>query len=77
MVVTKDGDRIRSYLDGVLVGEVSIVFVIDMFVPTGGSTYLGAANGSNTTPFPGLLDEVAIYDYELTQAQVTAHYTGS
>jgi len=77
VVITKDGSRIRSYLDGALNTDVSVAFLADMFTPTGGSTYLGTADGSDTTPFPGLLDEVAIYDYELTQAQVTAHYTGT
>jgi len=78
VVVTKNGADIVSYWDGQLSESISSVLVADMFLATTGPLYLGAKDGAaDSEPFPGLLDEVAVYDYVLTPAQVAAHYAGT
>lgn len=71
IVGTCDGTNLKIYVNGVLEGTTS----------TGGNTIgaqtgplvLGASGGS-VDNYNGYLDEIAVYSYALTQAQVTAHY---
>ncbi len=75
LVVTKDGGTLNSYWDGQPVQSYSSGLVADMFLSTSGPLYLGAKDGAaDSEPFPGLLDEVAVFDYALSAAQVAAHY---
>jgi hypothetical protein len=68
-------DRIQLYVDG-----VSSLSSVTGTIPTSTTNaandhYLGARNISNTSidlPFTGQIDEVGIFDYTLSQSEVTA-----
>jgi len=78
LVVTKNGSTVKFYWDGQGIYSVSNSLIADMFTTTTGPLYVGAADGAaDTTPFPGTLDEVAVYGYTLTDAQVSAHYNAN
>ena len=65
---TFDGDTLRVYVDGVLEGESEIG------IPIAGSDldlWIGADDfGRPTDAFPGLIDEVRLYDRALTEAEI-------
>src|SRR5919205_3175222 len=77
VVATQDGSGMALYVDGAPVGTDPATG----HVPYWGNWHIGSGNLSgwpsepSSTAFSGWLDEVAVYDYALTQAQVTAHYT--
>lgn len=74
IVGTCDGTDLKIYINGVLNGTTSLAGHT-IGVQTGPLT-LGAGSGGGTTGdrYSGYLDEIAVYSYALTQAQVTAHY---
>lgn len=72
LVFTWGADTLKCYLDGVL----SATRTISGFVPavaTSGNVNLGSRI-TTQQPFYGYLDEFAVYDYVLTDAQVLFHF---
>ncbi|MHB8511490.1 MAG: LamG domain-containing protein [Actinomycetota bacterium] len=71
--LTSDG-FIHVYVDGALVGTSS--HALTNLVFSGTTATIGAAVGGNyvNQVMVGAIDEVAYYNYALTQAQVTAHF---
>lgn len=71
VVCTKTGATVKLYLDGVdVTGSVANQTV--------SSNALSGAFGASRTgaqPFPGTLDEVALYNTALSAARVSAHYS--
>ena len=72
LVVTYDGSVITVYLDGQSFGTQTIG-QIQTLVP-GSGLFMGSGTAS---PFPGSIDEVAIYDHVLTPQQVSSHWAAS
>jgi hypothetical protein len=69
VIATYDGTQLRLYIDGILAaGPTTLTYSINA-----GSQLQIGRHGSGTY-YPGLIDEVAIYNYALTQTQVTAHF---
>lgn len=68
-VYDNPNDQIKLYVGGKLVGTAPFTTPWD----ARGGTILGAANhyGTLADYFPGSLDEVQLFDYQLTDAQVT------
>ena len=65
---TFDGDTLRVYVDGELEGETDIGVDI---APSDLDLWIGADdNGRPTDSFPGVLDEVRLYDRALTQGEI-------
>lgn len=71
VVGTYDGTQARLYVNGSLTGGPTTVSV--SLATTFAS--IGADGSSPIEFFPGTLDEVAIYNYALSAAQVSNHYT--
>jgi hypothetical protein len=71
VVATYDGFTLVMYVDGERRGQR----LNEELVPVITSQFqIGRMSPSNWKPFNGRLDEVAIYDRALTEAQVSAHY---
>jgi len=70
IVVTKDGSARAIYVDGIARTQL---LTDDTVLSNALPLYIGGDGGA--TCFKGSLDEVAIYDYALTAAQVLEHYT--
>jgi hypothetical protein len=63
----------RLYVDGVLRGgPSSATYVLNAH--TSAFTVGAQSGGAGTNPFPGLIDEVAIYNRALSATEVSAHY---
>ncbi|MGH9280258.1 MAG: RHS repeat-associated core domain-containing protein [Acidimicrobiales bacterium] len=72
VTATHDQITLRLFVDGGLVG------IATTGVPTvyeGRGTRIGLWSYGPSGPFVGDLDEIAVYDHPLTQAQIQAHYT--
>ncbi|MCB0911275.1 MAG: PKD domain-containing protein, partial [Propionibacteriaceae bacterium] len=74
VVATQADDGMKLYLDGVLVGTNPQAAAQNYtgYWKVGGDTTWGSDAYLN-----GTIDEVAVYSVELTQAQVTNHYTAA
>ena len=70
-VATYDGTTMITYLDGKLEGSASNAGSITHHTE---SLYIGAFKNLTTGNFPGRLDQVRIYDYAKTPAQVAWEY---
>jgi hypothetical protein len=71
ILATDDGSSVKIYLDGVLKASASTTLAL-----TPNTKPLNVARANNNAYFfNGSLDEVAIYSYALSAAQVQAHYT--
>jgi len=70
VVGTYDGTTARLYYDGKLAGQIAtkINTVLD------GTFHLGANIDEHTRDFLGLVDDVAVYDRELTAEEIGDHY---
>ncbi len=65
---TFDGDALRVYVDGVLEGEKDIGVDI---APSDLDLWIGADDfGRATDAFPGLIDEVRLYDRPLSEGEI-------
>ncbi len=73
LIITKVGTSMSIYFDGVLQKTGAVVATLDS---GNGSTLIGA-RGGNTQNWTGKIDHVAIFDYALTQPQITALYGSS
>jgi hypothetical protein len=81
------GERFQVFVNGSMVGEVvdDDVSEVAAGIQLHESIYTGPAdlwigqqfNGDDDWTFRGLIDEVAIYDYALTPAQIAAHYAAA
>jgi hypothetical protein len=69
-------NQIMIYLDGKLVKTASVTFTSSTFVNSSpdGADYLGS--GAGVDYFNGYLDDVKIFPYARTAAQIKADYTG-
>jgi hypothetical protein len=68
LVGTYDGANVKMYVNGVMVTSTAFA---GGNISNSGTPTIDAAS---TSFFPGTIDEVAIYNYALTQTQVTKHY---
>lgn len=74
IAVTFDGTTARTYINGTKDNERTVSFVIQQ--PVNNWT-IGAMNDFYppwTNQLPGAIDELAVYDYALTPAEVLVHY---
>jgi Concanavalin A-like lectin/glucanases superfamily len=71
VVMTFDGTNLRLYQDGVFVTMNSDGKDLG---DNEEGVYFGRGNTSSYGRYRGLIDEVAIYDKQLTQNRITAHY---
>ena len=74
LVGTFDGTALRLYLNGVLIGKKS--YTGSFGAPTN-PFEIGRYAGVNTTAFNGAIDDVALYNYPLSQQQVAIHYSAA
>jgi hypothetical protein len=71
LVVTYDGTNMRLYVDGVLrAGPSSSTYAMNAHT----SPFAVGATSGGGNPFPGLIDDVAIYNVALSAQQVEEHY---
>lgn len=71
IVATWNGSNsVKLWIDAVEIGEDTTT------TPSYTGTYVqvGGIRGGATLPFQGYIDEVAVYDYALTQTQIESHY---
>ena len=73
LVLTYDGTNAVFYVNGSAFGT----FPVAQYLANNGSADMLVGQGPNTGQFPfdGYVDEVAIYNYALSSAQVATHYT--
>jgi hypothetical protein len=72
LVGTYDGTTARLYVNGILANSAAATLVANTTEPfTSGET---AFNGGWTDPYPGRLDEVAVYNTVLSQTRIQVHY---
>ena len=69
-VVTKNGSTVKIYVDGV---EGTTIVLSQTLIDVSATLRIGA-HQSATEYFKGTLDELALYSYALSPAQVAAHY---
>jgi len=76
LVVDRDADEMRRYVDGKISGTVDDISSVTGSVDNlGESVLIGKrANPSANIPFNGTIDEVRFYKRALTTAEVTARY---
>ncbi|HTI98396.1 MAG TPA: LamG-like jellyroll fold domain-containing protein, partial [Dongiaceae bacterium] len=75
-VCDKDSKTVLLYVDGVT-NAVGTIEVAGGILSTTNTMSIGSRQSGTTTfnnQFRGLIDEVAVYNYALTPARVTAHY---
>ena len=76
-IVDAGESEVSIYMDGepqeVIVGDAK---KLDTFIPFVEPVYIGAANNRGNVErfFPGIIDEVRIYDRPLTEAEVTRNF---
>ena len=69
LVVTYTPGILKAYVNGELVGTLNIT------LNTGSSEfYVGSNAGDLTSNFEGIMSDVAIYGYELTNGKIKSHY---
>ncbi|HEY4179972.1 MAG TPA: LamG domain-containing protein [Kofleriaceae bacterium] len=74
-VATYDGDRTHMFIDGEAFDGNQNVGTLP--AGTGGTLVIGDNSPGQFNKINGRLDEIAIYDHALTQAQIAAHYAAS
>lgn len=73
VVATYDGATLTLY-NNAAVNGVPLAVAVTLNLNTYDTGLGFPANFLGGTPFNGTLDELALYDYALTQAQITTHY---
>lgn len=66
------GTSITTYLNGVQLGTAAVT--ASTIATTTNQINIGARPNNSSNYFPGVMDEVAIYNYALTSSQIAAHY---
>lgn len=75
VVVTYDGATARVYVNNKLDASAAIPFDATGFEPNPEAPFqIGARNNGDGLPYAGVVDEVAVYNYALSSAQVLKHY---
>ncbi len=75
VVLTSDGTNVNLYTDGsVKATDTGFVFGTDIMANSAEPLYIGIRNGLGLA-FNGVIDDVAIYDYALTETQVSNHWS--
>lgn len=74
LVITKSGQAVIMYNNGVSVVNTSISPVSDNFTNAGIQTAIGAYSAGATEYYPGIVDEVYVWNRALTPAEVTLIY---
>jgi hypothetical protein len=69
----RQGGSIKTYVNGKLDRESETPA---MLAPSGGALKIGREPFSNLYWFDGLMDDLRIYNYPLSQAEITALYSG-
>ena len=69
VAMTYDGSSLNLYVNGVLDGSMPVTGAI---LPTPEVVRIGARLGVNQLHFKGLLDEVALYNYALSESEIQA-----
>lgn len=77
VVVTFDRPTLNLYVDGNLVQTESRDFDIHITGTGGDSFAIGEDGPFSASYFPGSIDDVAIYNYALTETQIDAHFVAS
>lgn len=72
VVGTYDGSTARIYVDGVLQNSQA-----DTFTSSGAALQIGAYAQASSTTFPGIIDEVAIYQFAASDEQVALIFNQS
>jgi hypothetical protein len=70
-VYDRPANRIRLYFNGTEVGSRSVTGDL---TPRNAEFIIGSDHGGNESVLNGEIDEVAVYDKALTQAQIAKHY---
>lgn len=74
VVLAYDGTTARIYVNGKLDGSTTIAFGASGFEPNPEAPFqIGARNSGDGFPYQGIVDEVAVYNYALSSAQVLKH----
>lgn len=71
LAVSYDGSTLRAYVNGVEVGSLAQAITLDWGEE---SFVLGRVSTQSTLYFRGVLDEAAVYDVALSEAQIQEHY---
>ncbi len=74
VMCTFDGSTITVYVNGTSTGTSS--FAGAMTGSSANAFYIGEDSSTGTTFFTGLIDDVRLYNYTLTSAQIKALYNG-
>ena len=74
VVVTYDNATAKVYVNGALDVSASIPFDASGFEPNPEAPFqIGARNSGDGFPYNGVIDEVAVYNYALSAAQIQGH----
>lgn len=73
VVLTYDGTTARIYVNGVLDATAALAFPGGFDPNTVAPYQIGARNAGDGFPYDGIIDEVAVYNYALTPAQIQSH----
>ncbi len=74
VVVTVNTTSFKMYLDGTLIQDRTISNPASIIADINPNKFIGR-NINNTNRFFGLLDEIAVYDRELTSTEITENYS--
>jgi hypothetical protein len=71
VVLTWNSTNMKMYVNGVLIGTLSAGAIDDL---TAYNYFIGAGNAANALPFSGLVDELYLFDYDISQSDVNLLY---
>ncbi|MFC1600634.1 LamG domain-containing protein [Patescibacteria group bacterium] len=75
VVGVKDASSIKLYIDGLLVNTDNNIST-DGSIENDDTFYIGIDGDGTSNPFDGFIDEVKVYRYALSEAQVKTDYQG-
>ena len=71
MAGTYDGNAVKLYQNGLLVGSASVAGIVNN---ASGESLLIGKNANSGQFYAGIIDEVAIYGYALSGQRILDHY---
>lgn len=77
LVVTYDGHNIKFYRNGILVGTDPVDHNAGLNNPASALIAIGNDASSEAFQWPGVIDDVAVYDVALDGATILAHYNSN